>query len=85
MEFNVKKCEVMHMGHNNMEQEYYMNGHKLEVTEEERDIGVLVTRTSSLPASAKRRQGRPRLYSPKYPEPFTTGTETSSFASTSSM
>jgi hypothetical protein len=29
----------MHLGHNNMAQEYYMNGHKLEVTEEERDIG----------------------------------------------
>jgi hypothetical protein len=42
MEFNVQKCKVMHVGHNNIEQEYYMNGELLGVTEEERDIGVLV-------------------------------------------
>jgi hypothetical protein len=57
MEFNVKKCKVMHMGHNNMEQEYYMNGHKLEVTEEERDIGVLVTKNLK-PASQCKKAAR---------------------------
>jgi hypothetical protein len=57
MEFNVKKCKVMHMGHNNMEQEYYMNGHKLEVTEEERDIGVLVTKNLK-PASQCKKGGK---------------------------
>jgi hypothetical protein len=44
MEFNVKKCHVMHMGHNNTKQVYHMNGKQLGETEEERDIGVLVTR-----------------------------------------
>jgi hypothetical protein len=44
MEFNVKKCKVMHIGHNNIRQEYFMNGEQLGVTEEERDIGVLVSK-----------------------------------------
>jgi hypothetical protein len=44
MEFNVKKCKVMHLGHNNTAQEYFMNGERLECTEEERDIGVSVTK-----------------------------------------
>jgi hypothetical protein len=57
MEFNVKKCKVMHLGHNNMEQEYYMNGHKLEVTEEERDLGVIVSRNLK-PASQCKRAAR---------------------------
>jgi hypothetical protein len=44
MEFNVKKCSVMHIGHNNTMQEYFMNGEQLGVTEEERDIGVMISR-----------------------------------------
>ncbi len=57
MEFNVKKCKVMHLGHNNMAQEYYMNGHKLEVTEEERDIGVIVSKNLK-PASQCKKAAR---------------------------
>jgi hypothetical protein len=44
MEFNVKKCKVMHVGHNNGRQAYLMDGQQLEETEEERDIGVTMTR-----------------------------------------
>ncbi len=40
MEFNVKKCKVMHVGHNNQRYQYKMGGEVLKVTEEERDIGV---------------------------------------------
>ncbi len=42
MQFNEKKCKVMYVGHNNTKQAYYMNGHQLERTEAERDIGVSV-------------------------------------------
>ncbi len=45
MEFNVKKCKVMHFSFNNPAQSYRMEDQQLEVTEEERDIGVSVTRT----------------------------------------
>jgi hypothetical protein len=54
MEFNIKKCKVMHMGHNNVRQEYFMDGQMLEETEEERDIGVNVM--SSLKQSAQCRK-----------------------------
>jgi hypothetical protein len=42
MQFNVAKCTVMHMGHKNPKHVYQMNGQELEVTAEERDIGVMV-------------------------------------------
>jgi hypothetical protein len=34
----------MHLGHNNTEQAYFMEGQQLEVTEVERDIGVNVVK-----------------------------------------
>jgi hypothetical protein len=40
MEFNVKKCKVMHLGYNNTGHIYTMNNQQLEVTADERDIGV---------------------------------------------
>jgi len=43
MQFNIKKCKVMHVGHNNRRYQYTMGGEMLEVTEEERDIGVNMT------------------------------------------
>ena len=43
MVFNVGKCKVMHMGHQNPAFNYTMNGQVLEETKEERDIGVIVS------------------------------------------
>jgi ribonuclease P/MRP protein subunit RPP40 len=44
MEFNIKKCKVMHVGFNNQRYKCTMGGEQLEVTEEEeRDIGVNMT------------------------------------------
>jgi hypothetical protein len=40
MQFNIKMCKVMHLGFNNAC--ILHGGHQLEVTEEERDIGVSV-------------------------------------------
>ena len=45
MGFNVDKCKVMHLGHRNPQQEYKMGGKALTVTEEERDIGVVVEKS----------------------------------------
>jgi ribonuclease P/MRP protein subunit RPP40 len=47
MQFNVSKCKVMHMGHTNPKFSYSMNGHELEETEEERDIGVVISSNRS--------------------------------------
>ena len=42
MEFNIKKCKILHVGRQNTEHEYRMCGQVLEKVEEERDIGVIV-------------------------------------------
>ena len=44
MAFNVQKCKIMHVGHSNPQHEYSMGGGKLETTEEERDLGVIMSR-----------------------------------------
>jgi ribonucleases P/MRP protein subunit RPP40 len=43
MQFNVKKCKVMHLGRNNLKTGYKMDGTDLEVTREEKDIGVIIS------------------------------------------
>ena len=42
MLFNVDKCKVIHVGKNNPRREYVMEGKKLLVVEEEKDLGVLI-------------------------------------------
>jgi len=43
MKFNVQKCKVMHIGKNNMEYKYTMNGTELESTKTEKDLGVVMS------------------------------------------
>ena len=43
MQFNVKKCKVLHLGHNNSRQVYTMAGQALVETKVERDVGVMVS------------------------------------------
>jgi hypothetical protein len=43
MQFNVSKCKVMHMGTSNPGYQYQMSGQDLEKTDEERDIGVMIS------------------------------------------
>jgi hypothetical protein len=45
MRFNEQKCKIMHVGRNNPHYEYFMNGTKLTVVEEEKDVGVIVHRS----------------------------------------
>ena len=42
MEFNIKKCKVLHTGRNNPLYHYTMNGVPLTVVEQEKDIGVTI-------------------------------------------
>ncbi|CAM4521747.1 unnamed protein product [Lepidochelys olivacea] len=42
MKFNSEKCKVMHLGINNKNFSYKLGTHQLEVTEEEKDLGILV-------------------------------------------
>ena len=43
MEFNVQKCKIMHLGHNNKKLEYTMGEVRLDSTVEEKDLGILVS------------------------------------------
>jgi hypothetical protein len=44
MKFNAAKCKVMHVRRGNAKHTYYLDGHQLEETEVERDMGVLVSK-----------------------------------------
>ena len=43
MEFNVKKCCMLHFGHGNLKYKYTMNGEILESQSNQRDLGVSIT------------------------------------------
>jgi hypothetical protein len=43
MKFNTDKCKVMHIGANNLQEEYFMDGKQLEKISEEKDLGVIVS------------------------------------------
>jgi len=42
MKMNTDKCEVMHVSWNNANHEYSMLGHKLQVVEREKDLGIML-------------------------------------------
>ena len=42
MEFNVEKCKIMHLGHNNPKNTYTMDGKELSETTKEKDLGILI-------------------------------------------
>jgi hypothetical protein len=44
MNFNIEKCKVMHIGVNNTEADYDIARHKLEKVNEEKDLGVIVSK-----------------------------------------
>ena len=44
MNFNVDKCTVMHIGHNNIQHNYTMTNQQLIATEEQRDLGITITK-----------------------------------------
>jgi hypothetical protein len=58
MSFNLDKCKVMHVGTHNPAYEYFMRGVRLEVTEEEKDIGVAVTKNLKPSAQCSKAAGR---------------------------
>ena len=43
MRFNVDKCSVMHIGHNNMQSNYNMSNQQLPTTDQQRDLGIIIT------------------------------------------
>ena len=54
MKFNVGKCAVLHIGHNNINGNYNMSKLHLPVTEQQRDLGIIITK--GLSGSSKQRK-----------------------------
>ena len=44
MSFNVDKCSVMHIGHNNMQSNYNMSNQQLPTTDQQQDLGFIITK-----------------------------------------
>ena len=44
MSFNVDKCSVMHIGHNNMKSNYNTSNQQLPTTDQQRDLGIIITK-----------------------------------------
>ena len=44
MSFNVDKCSVMHIGHNNMKSNYNMSNQQLPTTDQQQDLGIIITK-----------------------------------------
>ena len=44
MEFNAEKCKVLHFGHNNKQFPYRMNGTLLQKSDQEKDLGIIVSK-----------------------------------------
>ena len=44
MPFNVGKCKVMHIGHNNLNANYELLGHNIESVDKEKDLGVVISK-----------------------------------------
>ena len=43
MLYNVQKGKVMHLGYDNPHASYFMDGNRLQVVSEERDLGVIMS------------------------------------------
>ena len=44
MSFNVDKCSVMHIGHNNIKSNYNMSNQQLPTTDQQQDLGIVITK-----------------------------------------
>ena len=77
MKFNVDKCAVMHIGHKNINDNYTKSNQQLPVTEQQRDLGIIITK-DQLSGSSKRRKvvKLPIEYSDSLPAISSTRTRT---------
>ena len=48
MSFNVDKCSVIHIGHTNMQNNYNMSNQQLPITDQQRDLGIIISKDLKL-------------------------------------
>ena len=44
MSFKVDKCSARHIGHNNMQSNYNMSNQQLPTTDQQQDLGIIITK-----------------------------------------
>ena len=69
MSFNVDKCSVMHMGHNNMQSNYNMSNKDLPRTDQLRDLGIIITEDVKLQKQTENRENGQQstgVYCPRF-------------------
>ena len=62
MSFNVDKCSVMHIGHNNMKSNYNMSNQQLPITDQQRDLGIIITKDLKCKNKPRKTAIRPAEY-----------------------
>ena len=55
MSFNVVKCSVVHIGHNNMQSNNNMSNQQLLTTDQQRDLGIIITKDLKWQKETKKR------------------------------
>ena len=56
--FNVDKCSVMHIRHNNMQSNYNMSSQQLPTTDQQRDIRIIITKDQVAKTNREKLQNR---------------------------
>ena len=62
MTFNVDKCSVMHIGHNNMQSNYNMSNQQLPTTDQQQDLGIIITKDLKWKNKQRKATKRPTEY-----------------------
>ena len=62
MNFNADKCSVMHMGHNNVQSNYNMSNQYLPTTDQQRDLGIIITKDFKWQNKQRKAAKRPTEY-----------------------
>ena len=70
MSFNVDKCSVMHIGQNNMQTNYNMSNQQLPTTDQQRDLGIIITKDLKWQKQTEKAAKRPTEYTGVYCSQF---------------
>ena len=62
MSFNVDKCSVMHIGQNNMQNNYNMSNQQLPTTDQQRELGIIITKDLKRQKQTAKAAERPTEY-----------------------